>query len=458
MKYPFFICLIAFMINSNAYSISLPSFFSDNMVLQQSSEVRIWGWGKPKEPIKIVVSWDTTTYNTIVDNNANWEIFVKTPRFDYKKHEISILGYDTIKITNILFGEVWLCSGQSNMEWTAGMGIDNAEEEIKNADFSNIRFFNVNHQTSSYPQNNFIGAWSKCTPQTMINFSALAYFFAQHIHLQMNNVPIGLINSSWGGTPIETWMPELKITQNEYLSAGAAMIEEMEWGPNLPGRIYNSMIHPIAGYTIAGAIWYQGESNTGNHQYYTDMMTTLITSWREVWNINFPFYYVQIAPYMYEDIYQGAYLRNAQLKALKVPKTAMVVVSDICDTSEIHPSNKQDVGIRLGNIALVELYKVQNMLVHSPIYKNHIVNNNKILVNFDYATGLYSTDKEIKGFEIAGEDKKYYPASAILKDTSVMVSSSLVKNPKYVRYAFRSTSLSTLFNSAHLPMSSFITD
>ena len=265
-------------------NVTLPNIFGDNMVLQRNSEVKIWGWGNPKEEIKLVSSWNNQEYSTVASNQAKWELTIKTPEAG-GPFTISIKGYNEVILKNILIGEVWLCSGQSNMEMSASWGIDNGDEEVKNAADPNIRFFTVPKLTAASPQNNLLGNWTESTPETMKYFSAVGYFFAKRLREDLKNVPIGLISSNWGGTPAEIWMPEEVINSDPILLENAKKLNEQEYGPHQPGRAYNAMIHPIAGFKIAGTLWYQGESNVGS-LVYDKTLGALITSWRKEWKEN----------------------------------------------------------------------------------------------------------------------------------------------------------------------------
>jgi sialate O-acetylesterase len=355
-----------------------------------------------------------------------------------------------------MLGEVWLCSGQSNMEWTASSGIDDAAAEIAKANYPNIRFFTVPKLTAKTEQLNLTGNWQVCTPETMQYFSAVGYFFAQHLQEDLKNVPIGIINSSWGGTPAEIWMPADYIAKDADVASAAAQLKPVIYGPTEGARAYNAMIHPFAGFKIAGALWYQGESNVGSNVY-SKTLSTLIASWRDAWQDNFPFYFVQIAPYDYgKDNYSGVVIRDAQRRVLShVANTGMVVISDVSPTTDIHPRNKKPVGVRLANLALSTHYKLNKGVVNGPIYKSHEANGSKLTVYFDNAQGL--TFKETTNqFEIAGADGVYHSATAKIEKGAVVLTSKAVKKPLHVRYAWANTAQANLFNGAGLPASSFI--
>lgn len=439
-------------------NVSLPNIFGDNMVLQRNSEVKIWGWGNPKEEIKLVSSWNNKEYKVTANNQAQWELKIKTPEAG-GPYTISIKGYNEVILKNILIGEVWVCSGQSNMEMSVSWGIDNGEEEAKNAANPNIRFFTVPKLTATTPQNNVLGNWTESTPETMKYFSAVGYFFAKRLREDLKNVPIGLISSNWGGTPAEIWMPAEVVNNDAVLLENAKKLNEQEYGPRQPGRAYNAMIYPFVGFKIAGTLWYQGESNVGS-EVYDKTLSALITSWRKLWQDDFPFYYVQIAPFKTgSNNFSNVTLRNSQRKLLKeINNTGMVVISDVSDTTDIHPKDKKTVGIRLANLALSNTYKTNSNLVNGPLFKEIKIDQNKAIVSFDYADGLYFKDKVTKQFEIAGTDGTFYPAEASIKNNQVIVTSKKVPNPAKVRFAWGNTIQSDLFNKANLPASCFISE
>ncbi|AOC95700.1 hypothetical protein BB050_02603 [Flavobacterium anhuiense] len=454
IKFVFFLLISSTMMAN----VSLPNIFGDNMVLQRNSEVKIWGWGNPKEEIKLVSSWNNQEYKTVANNQAKWELTIKTPEAG-GPFTISIKGYNEVVFKNILIGEVWLCSGQSNMEMSASWGIDDGEEEMKNATNPNIRFFTVPKLTAENPQNNLLGNWTESTPETMKYFSAVGYFFAKRLREDLKNVPIGLISSNWGGTPAEIWMSQEVVSNDPVLLENAKKLNEQEYGPRQPGRAYNAMIYPIIGFKIAGTLWYQGESNVGS-LVYDKTLGALITSWRKEWKDEFPFYYVQIAPFKTgKNNFSNVTIRDSQRKLLKeVPKTGMVVISDISDTIDIHPKNKKSVGIRLANLALAETYKTNNNLVNGPLFKSIKIDKNKVIVSFDYGDGLYFKDKKSNQFEVAGTDGVFYPAEASIENNEVILKSKKVASPAKVRFAWGNTIQSDLFNKANLPASCFVSE
>jgi sialate O-acetylesterase len=437
-------------------NISLPEIFSDNMVLQQKSEVPVWGWAKTGESVVLKADWMDSGVTTVADTQGKWKVIIKTPSAG-GPYSMRINGYNELVLKNILIGEVWVCSGQSNMEWSAQSGINNAEEEIKNAVYPEIRFFTVYPATSVYPQDHFTGEWTVCTPETMRYFSAVGYFFARKLKKELG-VPVGIINSSWGGTPAEAWIDENIIRNDDFLREAAAKQKPVPWGPVEPGRIFNSMIYPMVRYHIAGVIWYQGESNTINSYAYKELLSGLISCWRSIWGYDFPFYYTQIAPYRYGKQFEGVEVREAQRKVLELPYTGMAIISDIGDTLNIHPKNKQDVGLRLANIALNRHYQVIRTEDSGPLYKDMVIEKNKAIISFTHSDGLYAQGDKLTCFEIAGNDRIFYPAEAKIKDQNIVVQSKLVKVPAAVRFAWGNTSTPNLFNRANLPASCFITE
>lgn len=452
-----FVLLLLFSYSAFA-NVTLPNIFSDNMVLQRHSEVKIWGFANPQEEVIITPSWDNKEYKIKASNQAKWEIAIPTPK-EGGPYTISIKGYNEIILKNILIGEVWICSGQSNMEMAASWGIENGDEAVKNAENPNIRFFLVPKLTATTPQNNISGTWTACTPETMKNFSAVGYFFGKRLNEELKGVPIGLISSNWGGTPAEIWTPEAVIQNDPILLESAKTRKEETYGPNQPGRAFNAMIAPITDFKIAGVLWYQGESNVGS-AVYDKTLSALITSWRKLWKYDFPFYLVQIAPYKYgEDHFGGAIIRDAQRKVLQeVPNAGMVMTSDISTIEDIHPKDKKSVGVRLANLALANTYKITTAFVNGPLYKGITIDKNKVIVSFDYGEGLYFWSKSDNQFEIAGADGVFYSTEASIKNNQVILTSKKVKMPVKVRYSWKNTDQSTLFNKANLPASTFISE
>jgi len=441
-------------------TIWTPSVISDNMVLQQNSECIIWGWtDKASEKITVTGSWNGEAV-TVKAYQGIWSVKLKTTAGG-GPYTLTIKGHQTIILKNVMLGEVWLLSGQSNMHRTPMQELNNKEEEIRNANYNNIRLFNVPLHQSATPQDNTPGEWQECTPETIKGFSSVGYFFGREIHKTLS-VPVGLINASWGGTPIKVWI------ENSVLKSHSALYEEVKkigvapWWPDNPGSTYNSMIYPFVNYNIAGALWYQGESDRQIPETYYQTLPLLIESWRKDWGMEFPFYFVQIAPFNYNDTtnIQAAIVRDAQLQTmLNVPNTGMAVINDIGELKNIHPANKQDVGKRLALWALAKTYGVKDIVFSGPVYKSMEIKKSKATLHFDYVNGgLMQKGKELKEFYIAGADRKFYPAKAKIKGEVVEVWSKEVKKPVAVRFAFTNSALPNLFNVAGLPASAFKTD
>lgn len=458
MKKQLFTLILSLATLSLYANIRLPNILSSNMVLQQQSTTKLWGWGSPGEKIKITTSWNSKTIEALADGNACWQIGIQTPKAG-GPYTIVLEGENKIILENIFIGEVWVCSGQSNMEWSYNNGLSDVKEEFAQLNKLNIKLFKIPKTTSKTPQDNSEGSWVACDSNTLKSFSAVGYYFGKQLSNDLN-VPIGLISSNWGGTPAEVWTPENLVEGNLVLKEAAAKKTPAPWWPIASGYAYNAMIAPIVNYNIAGTIWYQGESNTGTASSYTELMNTMITAWRKAWNNNFPFYYVQIAPFKYDHYNIGALLREAQTKNLTTEKTGMVVVSDlVSDTLNIHPTNKKDVGLRLANLALSETYGVKKGSYNNPIFKSLNVRGSDAEIVFDNAeAGLMLKGEKPKEIFIAGADKVFYSAKVKVKGNKIFVSSTQVKVPVAVRYQFSNAGLGNLFSKAGLPVAPFRTD
>ncbi|MAU70636.1 MAG: sialate O-acetylesterase [Pseudozobellia sp.] len=456
----FFLTLLFFSSQVILAQVALPHIFSDHMVLQRNDEVKIWGWAGTGEELVLTTSWDSKEYNVKTPITAQWEVVVNTPEAG-GPYQINVKGRDSeVVLKDILIGEVWVCSGQSNMEWSAttAAGIDNAQEEIDQADYPKIRLFTVPRRTSEFPQDDLPGNWEVCSPETMKSFSAVGYFFARRLQKELN-IPIGLIDNAWGGTPAEVWATKSVFDENEDLNADAQSLQETPWSPVTPSFLYNGMVHAITPFKIAGTIWYQGESNVNRHSRYTKLFSEMVASWRKAWGYEFPFYFVQIAPYKYDVPEVGAYLRDAQRRAEQnIPNSGMVVVSDIATVNDIHPPNKQDVGLRLANLALKQTYGSYDGEVRGPLYKSHEIKGKTVEVTFDHSEGLMAKDKKPTHFEIASADGTWHEAKAKIKDGKILLSSKEVKEPTKVRFGWGNIAEPNLFNEAGLPASAFITE
>jgi hypothetical protein len=478
--------------------VKLPALVGDNMVLQQNAKVNLWGWASPNEKINIQLGWQTAPIEITAKSDGTWKTAVDTPQGSEKKYNITIEATNKITLHNILIGEVWICSGQSNMYFPVGKeggtwktGVKNYEEEIANATYPNIRIFTVLTKASPKPLDDVSGTWAACSPSTVKTFSAVAYFFGRNLYQKLN-IPIGLISSSWGGTKAEAWTSQNVLEENpDFLSIletdaknEKLYQEKLEsYYSNLKKEgiannndlskteikkpkkednktsyvLYNAMLHPLINYTIKGAIWYQGESNADQAYLYRSLFPAMVKNWRSDWNQGgFPFYYVQIAPHKS----QNPDIREAQLLSLKnIPYSGMVVTTDVGNATNIHPIDKQTVGYRLALIARAKTYNENKLVYSGPIYSQMKIKKNRVQLFFDYAdSGLVQKGDALKEFEIAGEDQVFYPADAKIDGKIVVVSSSKVKNPTAVRFAWKAVPEPNLFNKENLPASPFRTD
>ena len=450
--------LACFIALSGTSNVRLPNILGSHMVLQQKSTVKLWGWAAPGEKISIKVGWDNSSYQAQATNDAKWITEIKTPAAG-GSYTITLQGNNTIVLEDVLIGEVWVCGGQSNMEWSGTQNLQESKDEAPNATNTKIRLFYVAKSTSAFPQENVDGKWVVCAPEEMIKFSAIGYFFGKNLNQKMN-IPIGLINSNWGGTPAETWAPEYVINNDKIIKRGSEQLNTSQGWPHKTALAYNAMIYPITNYAIAGAIWYQGESNVRTYYAYEKLFTGMIDSWRQQWNKNFPFYFVQIAPFAYGFKNVGALLRETQTKSARHPNTGMVVISDLVpDTTNIHPTVKIEVAKRLSDLALNSTYGFTDITCQSPVYTTHSLEKDKIKIQFSNAgNGLMVKGDKISSFEIAGEDKVFVPAQAKISGNSVMVSNKNIKIPVAVRFAFNNTATPNLFNKEGLPVNLFRTD
>jgi sialate O-acetylesterase len=439
--------------------VRLPAIISSHMVLQQNSDVMIWGWCDPNEKIRVNTDWDTTTYQTAGLSSARWSVLLKTPGAG-GPYRITIAGSNTITLEDVLLGEVWVCSGQSNMEMNINWGLKYPEDVAK-ATNQNIRFFHMARATSEYPQDDTKSRWVVCNPEDMKRFSAVGYFFGSKLQQDLS-VPVGLINSSWGGTPAEAWTPAADIEKDSSLNQAAAKLSPAPGWPVTKGSTFNAMIYPIKNFRIAGAIWYQGESNVGTWSTYEPLLKTMISAWRKAFQTDLPFYLVQIAPFSGygTDNYKSALLREAQTRMLSYPKTGMVVVSDLVDDiKDIHPKMKKEVGLRLADYALAETYGKAELPHKSPVYKSMKVEKNKIRISFDFADkGLVVKGEKPTEFFIAGQDQVFMPATARVDGSTVVVWNPKITNPVAVRFGFSNAAMPNLFSREGLPVNLFRTD
>lgn len=442
--------------------IALPSMFADKMVLQQNTKATIWGWGNASSTVKLVGSWaEKDTISAKVDCFGKWIASLPTGKSG-GPYTLSVFdGNSRIDLHDVMLGEVWLCSGQSNMEWTPNNGLTDKAREVAAADCQDIRFFYVPKRASRSAQEDCYGQWEVCTPKVMRKRSAVAYFFARHLRDSLK-VPVGVIVSAWGGTPAEAWTPTDIINGNPDFQLNQ-LKQTYPWWPMEAGVLYNQMLHPLLPLKFAGAIWYQGETNRDNPYHYGPLLKNMIESWRREAGRNFPFYLVQIAPYQYHSTDNGpALIREAQEWVVRhTENTGLAVVSDcVEDLSTIHPINKRPVGKRLADLALAKTYKTLSGIHESPFLQACENKGGKLILTFSSASnGLVCRGKEVKGMQISGPDGKYIPAKVSINgNNQLVVYSPKVKTPVSARYCFDDDTVGNLFNAEGYPVAPFSTD
>lgn len=471
------------------------ALFSDHAVLQQGVPVPVWGCASPGEQVSVAIAGQR--HSTMAGADGRWSLRL-APLQPGGPHELTISGRNTITIRDVLVGEVWLGSGQSNMDFTVSKkfrswaGVTNEEAEIAAADFARIRMFTVKQRMSEELQRDVEGKWEVCSPQTVGAFSAVGYFFSRDLQNAIDR-PVGFINSSFGASTAQCWIsravleadPRFGKLLNDYAAACARYDAVVATQPALatqpatrgsrlprnprqdqhnPSLLYNGMLGPVQPYAIRGALWYQGESVVGGIELYLPLMQTLIDSWRRQWGQGeFPFIFVQLATYRApatQPVPGGAFtrVREAQLKTLEVTNTAMAVTIDIGDAKDVHPHNKQELGRRLALLARGLAYG-ERLTTSGPIYESMSVEGSRIRVRFKHAEGgLLARGQSLSGFAIAGEDRSFAYAEATIDGNSVIVSSPQVSRPVAVRYGWAENPPVNLYNGADLPASPFRTD
>jgi sialate O-acetylesterase len=489
----FSLLLAALALSARSFAdVTLPALLADHMVIQRGLPAHIWGMATPHEAVSVTFRGETKS--TAADDNGRWSIFL-SPGEAGGPFQVIVKATNTITLNDILVGDVWLASGQSNMEFAMN-SLANAPTEIAAAQYPRIRLFRVDHKPADYPLDD-VGSkgWAACTPESAADSSAVAYFFARHIQQKLG-VPIGLIETFWGGTPAESWtslhglasdaslMPvfsarsktlatqsttllEQKREEREYQQATAQAkangtpLPEWHWHPDFaawaPAALYNGMIAPLTPFAIRGVIWYQGEANSGPDRapLYARLFQTMIRDWRNHWDEgDFPFLFVQIANWDTAPEALWPDVRNAQRQALALRNTGMAVTIDIGDAVDIHPKNKQDVGLRLALAARAITYG-EKIEWSGPLYRQVTREEHALRVWFDHADGLAAKGAPLTGFEIAGVDGKYAPADAKIEGASVVVSNPTVPTPVSVRYGWAANPTCNLVNREGLPASPF---
>jgi sialate O-acetylesterase len=498
----FAVCLLAVAAASARAEVRLSPLFNDHMVLQQGTPVPVWGTADAGEQVTVTVGDARATATAGPD--GKWTAKVG-PLAAGGPVEVAISGKNTIRIQDVLVGEVWVCSGQSNMEWTVNASAS-AEQERAAANYPAVRMFTVKKAVTGKPAVTMEGSWAVCSPQTVGNFSAVGYFYGRELHKSLN-VPVGLIHTSWGGTPAESWaersaleadsdlrpilerwdqqfakyMQELPQQANAALekwkpeaekadAAGRTLpplnLPDPRSNPWRPAGLYNAMITPLLPYGIKGAIWYQGESNAGRAYQYRKLLPAMIGTWRRAWGQgDFPFYIVSLANFTPVKPEPGdsdwAELREAQtMTAMNVPNCGQSITIDIGDDKDIHPKNKQEVGRRLALVAMAKTYQ-KDVAFSGPEYDSMKVEDDSVRLTFKHGKGLQAKGADapaVKGFAIAGDDRKWYWADARIDGDTVVVRSDKVSRPAAVRYAWANNPVCNLYNQAGLPAVPFRTD
>ena len=495
-----------------ASGIELPAMFSRHAVLQQEETVAVWGWGTPGEAVSVTFAGQSK--RTMADEEGNWRIELAPLKASAEGQILEVTGEESgrLEVEDILVGEVWMASGQSNMQWALS-ATERAKEDIPAANHPGIRMFLTDLVTAASPRRRVGGEWNVTTPQSAGKFSAVGYYFALKLHAEVG-VPVGIIRTAWGGKPSEAFTSRQTLMEEpegrallqkldaemrrfDLVKAEAAYQKQLEnWekirksnraekdpkkrkklprkpqkpsppalSPRRPVSIYNGMIHPWTGYAMKGAIWYQGESNSSRAKEYETIFPLLILDWRKQWQKELPFYFVQLANFRAPtrkpgEVSSWAELQNAQRLTLRLPKTGMAVINDIGAAGDIHPRNKKDVGERLARWALVNEHGRKDVVISGPLFRSFKVEGGGIRISFDHAEGLKTRDGKKPGrFEVAGEDQVWHWGEAVIDGETVRVSNEKVPSPVAVRYAWASNPEgANLVNAAGLPASLFRTD
>lgn len=466
MRRLFLISAAAVAVMAAQAKVTLPRIFSDGMVMQQETTANLWGEAKANAIVKITASWSKKTITANADSNGKWKTTIATPKAG-GPYSMTFNDGEKTELKNILMGELWICSGQSNMEMPMkgfkNQPVENALEDILHSTDKEMRLFTVKRTSKFAPADDVIGEWHEANPESVRNFSATAYYFGRELR-RMLGVPVGLIVTSWGGSSCEAWMNRdwLKAFPQVELPKSQETIKSKNRTATV---LYNGMLRPLIGVSMRGVIWYQGEENVSRSGYYADLFSRMIKGWREEWQEgDFPFYYCQIAPYDYSLIkweqYNSALLREQQAKAETMnPNVGMAVLMDAGLEYGIHPRKKQLAGMRLALLALNKTYGIKGITSESARYKDVEFKGDTAVVSFDRADMWIYGKNGLKSdlVEVAGADKVFHPAKAWIERSKMYVKSDEVKNPVAVRYAFKDWADGDLFSDG-LPISSFRTD
>jgi len=466
------IIFLMLLCKNGAAAIRLPALINDNMVLQQQSKIRLWGGAAPGARVKIQLGWNKEHYHVVADRSGNWELWVQTPAGSFTAYDIKISDGREITIKNVLLGEVWLCGGQSNMEMSprgyANQPLYNAAEETLDADYPYIRFFSIPRSFSVTPKAESGGSWKTVSPGSVETFSTIGFNFGKMISKTLR-VPVGLIGCYWGGSKVEAWMSEQALTPFQQVVIKNESLNQT-YANRAPTLLYNGMLYPLARYVIKGVLFYQGEANVDQPEAYQHLFPAMVADWRALFNAPFPVYYVQLAPWGYTNMgwradgTEVARFREIQQSCLdKIPGSAIVSTIDIGAETTIHPPEKRTVANRLAFLALSDTYGLKAVKGAAPILSGSAVNGDTITVRMiNTGFGLSDYGKGLKGFEIAGSDRKFYEAHAAIirgsKDGAIAVWSERVSHPVAVRYCFRNYTYGNLYNSYGIAALPFRTD
>ncbi len=450
---------------SMAQPLSTPSIIGDNMLLRRNSEAKIWGWDKAGSKVAIVASWNPTdTLRVTCSSNSRFEAHVATPEAG-GPYSLEIIGAQERKtISNVMIGEVWLCSGQSNMQMsqvsTWGTKLD-CKEYLAEVDNPNIRTFLVPLTASEYPQSDCNGEWRECHGDMLYNVSLAAYFFAEKMQAELG-IPVGIVMSAWGGTNAEVWIPQRGAEANDAVEKSASFMDARTWKPIETSSLYNAMIAPLVPFDFSGALWYQGEANIPCYEYYDSSMRELIDCWREDFGEQLPFYFAQIAPYVYQGSSEGksAYLREQQALTSQYDNCAMITVNDIVhDVKNIHPKDKRSVGYRFADVALQRTYHLEGYDSYYPEVESFEVKGSKIIAKIiNCGGGVVAVEGENSGFQIAAENGEFVEAEVKIKGDEVTLSAKGVKSPSAFRYLFDDSSTCTVKGVNGLPLLPYRSD
>lgn len=459
---------ILFAFGNAQAKVRMASLFNDGMILQQQSDVKVWGWAKPNSKVTLTGTWNKKKVTCQSGNDGKWEARMQTPAASFTPYELTVSDGEKLTIKNILIGEVWLGSGQSNMEMPLvgynSCPIEGLNEVINDCHRykGKIHFVTTGHQAPLTPVDSVKAEWKECTPENIWNCSATCYFFAKTL-VDALDCPVGVISSSWGGTSVEGWTPADILKDYDDVDLSEENLKKNAW--NTPMVRYNGKIHPLVGYTLKGFLWYQGEANRDWPDKYAARLGNMVKAWRKLWGQgDLPFYEVEIAPYGYDgtDKTSAALLREAQHDFTKqVANTGMVSTNDLVNNDEmwqIHPCKKREVGQRLCYLALSKTYGKKGYMAESPEYDKMEIKDGKAYLSFTHCEYGYNRNFDIRGFEICGADKVFHTANAAIENNRVIVSSPDVKEPVAVRYCFRNWLPGNLGNVGGMPIIPFRTD